>query len=203
MPSQRVPCARDFSPLAKKGNRDRCSGGELSQAFVFVVQEEAWGGGEALEGLGKFPFGMEVGLVRTVAFQVVEAYIGEESPGGADEVGEKGHFAGVVVAYFQDGVAVVWMDAEERKRQSQAVIPAFWGGEGGGVGGEDMGEQGAGSSFAVGAADSDDVQMREALSIVGGFFLEEGERFVMGESLFGGEVYDVSGRYYHSGGALF
>jgi hypothetical protein len=45
--------------------------------------------------------------------------------------------------------------------------------------------------------------MREALSIVGGFFLEEGERFVMGKSLFGGEVYCVSGRYYHSGGALF
>jgi hypothetical protein len=33
--------------------------------------------------------------------------------------------------------------------------------------------------------------------------LEEGERFVVGESLFGGEVYGVSGRYYHSRGALF
>jgi len=66
-----------------------------------------------------------------------------------------------------------------------------------------MGEEGTGGGFAVGAADSNDVQMREMLPIVDGFFLEEGEWVVVGKSLFGGEFCCVRGRYYHSCGALF
>jgi len=66
-----------------------------------------------------------------------------------------------------------------------------------------MREQGPSGGFSIGAADGNEVEVRKALPMVSGFFLEEGKGGFVTEDFFWGQMGGISRGDDDCGGSFF
>ena len=64
----------------------------------------------------------DAGLALSKVFNVRSAHVGYDAPVGYGDARERGDFAKVVHAHFDDGDLMLWLETEKLQRQPEAVV---------------------------------------------------------------------------------
>ena len=103
-----------------------------------------------------FAFCTDDAFQRTKSGEVRRRGVGDDGDVGADEGGERGDFAGVVCADFDDGVAVFVGQTQQGKRHANVVVEVTLGGQGLSLLLQEALQDFFAGCFAVGAGDGDE-----------------------------------------------
>ncbi len=127
---------------------------ELRDVGVAAVEESDAVGGQRGD---EFELGAgDAGLAFGEVFNVRGADVGDDAPVGRGDAGERGDFAAVVHAHFDDGDFVLGLEAQQLQRQAEGVVEIALRLEHAELCGERGGDGFLGGGFAGRAGDGDD-----------------------------------------------